>query len=91
MGVEHGGPQDCPCNRHNGDLGNVIADCCGVAEFEFEDDLVTLTGPNSVIGRAVVVHAKKDDLGRGTNAESKLTGNAGARIACGVIGFMKPG
>ena len=44
-------------------------------------------GDNSVIGRSVVVHAKEDDLGKGGDAESKRTGNAGQRVACGIIGL----
>lgn len=41
----------------------------------------------SIIGRAVVLHADADDLGRGGFADSKTTGHAGPRIACGVIGL----
>ena len=37
------------------------------------------------MGRAIVVHALEDDLGLGGDEESKKTGNAGARVGCGLI------
>ena len=72
--------------RHVGDMGNVKTDADGVAKGSFTDNLIKLIGPNSVIGRAVVIHAGEDDLGKGDSEESLKTGNAGGRNACGVIG-----
>jgi len=80
----HGSPEDK--NRHVGDLGNIATDKSGVATLDFEDTMISLNGPLSIIGRSVVVHAGTDDLGRGNNDESLKTGNAGGRAACGVIG-----
>ncbi|KHJ88394.1 copper/zinc superoxide dismutase, partial [Oesophagostomum dentatum] len=83
----HGGPTDNI--RHIGDLGSIEADEDGVARFSIRDRRVKILGPNSVIGRSFVVHADADDLGRGQGdkrPESIRTGNAGARLACGVIG-----
>ncbi|AQL06663.1 Superoxide dismutase [Zea mays] len=60
---EHGAPEDE--NRHAGDLGNVTAGADGVANINVTDSQIPLTGPNSIIGRAVVVHADPDDLGKG--------------------------
>jgi Cu-Zn family superoxide dismutase len=74
--------------RHVGDLGNVLADENGKANFELNDHQVQIMGPHSVIGRACVLHRKEDDLGTGGDEESKKTGNAGSRIACGVIGVV---
>lgn len=75
--------------RHVGDLGNITADSDGNAIFSFEDSLIKLRGPISIIGRSVVVHADPDDLGKGGNEASLTTGNSGKRIACGVIGYAK--
>ncbi|KAF8890014.1 superoxide dismutase, partial [Gymnopilus junonius] len=73
----HGAPT--ASSRHVGDLGNIKTDESGVANFELSDDLLSLNGPNSIIGYGT------DDLGLGGDEESLKTGNAGARSACGVI------
>ena len=83
----HGAPTDE--ERHIGDLGNVVANEEGVARIDITDKLVRLNGPDSVVGRSVVVHADVDDLGLGGTELSKTTGNAGGRLACGVIGLTK--
>ncbi|KAM5179902.1 superoxide dismutase [Cu-Zn] [Mantella aurantiaca] len=82
----HGGPEDA--ERHVGDLGNITSSG-GVADFELTDKQICLHGPNSVLGRTAVVHEKEDDLGKGGDNESLITGNAGGRLACGVIGICQ--
>lgn len=80
---------DCK-DRHAGDLINNIKPENGRVYIEYEDNLVSLFGKNSIIGRSIVIHDKEDDLGLGGNEESLKTGNAGDRIACFVIGIDKP-
>lgn len=84
-GLTHGAPEDEV--RHAGDLGNIIANAVGVAEATIVDTQIPLSGPNAVIGRALVVHELEDDLGKGGHELSLSTGNAGGRLACGVLGL----
>lgn len=75
----HGGPDDPADERHVGDLGNLESNADGVATYDRVDELLTVDGNTSILGRGVIVHAGADDL------ESQPTGDAGARLACGVI------
>lgn len=86
--VTHGGPADQV--RHVGDLGNVVADENGVVKTSFSDTVVSLFGSYSVLGRAIVVHAGVDDFGKTNHPDSLKTGNAGGRLACGIIGILSP-
>ncbi|MEP0822207.1 MAG: superoxide dismutase family protein [Ignavibacterium sp.] len=69
--------------RHVGDLGNIEADKGGNAHLEYVDPMLSFSGPNSIIGRGVIVHEKADDL------KTQPTGDAGGRLACGVVGVAK--
>ncbi|CAK9441396.1 uncharacterized protein LODBEIA_P52640 [Lodderomyces beijingensis] len=87
FGKTHGAPEDE--ERHVGDLGNISTDSHGVAKGTKQDLLIKLIGKDSVLGRTVVVHAGTDDYGKGGFEDSKTTGHAGARPACGVIGISE--
>ncbi len=77
-GMPHAGPADM--QRHAGDFGNITIESNGTGHLELVSDLLTVRpGPNSVVGRAVVFHEKVDDL------KTQPTGNAGGRLACGVV------
>ena len=78
----HGGPTTSPV--HAGDLGNITADTSGKGTIDLTVDNITLGGEkNDVLGKAVIIHAKEDDY------KSQPAGNAGARIAGGVIEMQK--
>jgi Cu-Zn family superoxide dismutase len=80
-GNPHGGPRDQ--KRHAGDLGNIVANVHGNAYYEETNSAMSLEGSDSIVGRAVVVHANPDDL------KTQPTGGSGARVACGVIRWNK--
>lgn len=67
--------------HHDGDMDNIVSNADGVARIDVHASSVTLGGgaSNDVAGKAVVVHAAPDDY------RSQPAGNAGARVACGVI------
>ena len=79
----HGGPG--MLERHVGDLGNIQTNAKGETKY-----VIKLRGSKcNIIGRGLIIHEDKDDCGKGGNAESLKTGNAGKRIACAVIGYSK--
>ncbi|XP_017027282.1 extracellular superoxide dismutase [Cu-Zn] isoform X2 [Drosophila kikkawai] len=82
--VDHGGPHHEV--RHVGDLGNLEVNSSGTIDITYTDTVISLTGKRTIIGRGCVLHELEDDLGQGNHTDSKKTGNAGGRIACGVIG-----
>ncbi len=69
--------------RHTGDMGNLEADASGKAHLELTDKMMKLSGDDAIVGHAIIVHEKADDL------KSQPTGDAGGRLACGVIGVAK--
>jgi Cu-Zn family superoxide dismutase len=80
--------------RHAGDLiNNITFDREGNFVYEYEDPLLNLfSNSDNIMGRSVVIHEKIDDLGLGKGdkrQESLITGNAGNRICCGIIGISK--
>ena len=88
----YGNTHGCPgmSKRHVGDLGNIKANNKGEARYTFYDNVIKLRGTKcNIIGRGLIIHEDEDDCGKGGNAESLKTGNAGKRIACAVIGFSK--
>jgi Cu-Zn family superoxide dismutase len=78
-GAPHGAPNDPASERHVGDLGNLEAGADGVARYERVDSVISLSGPNAIVGKAVIVHAGQDDY------TTQPTGAAGGRLACGII------
>ncbi|KAJ2941900.1 hypothetical protein O0L34_g10715 [Tuta absoluta] len=81
-GAPHGAPGDPIDARHAGDLGNICADEAGRATFRLIDNCLQVS---DIIGRSVAVTERADDLGRGQSPTSKIDGNSGNPVACGII------
>ena len=89
---EHGTIYTDINNSHTGDLiNNIKSDDKGEFKYEYLDPRLNIFGnvDESIIGCSVVIHDGVDDYGLGNNKESKITGNAGGRMDCAIIGKMK--
>jgi Cu-Zn family superoxide dismutase len=83
-GAHHGINNPLTPHPHAGDMDNITIEADGTSHQSVLDPRVTLApdAPNSLFangGTAIVIHAKADDM------MSDPAGNAGDRIACGVI------
>ncbi len=77
----HGGAE--ALEKHSGDMGNVIADAKGKVKLTFVLSGITIGGAEGILGKSVIVHENADDF------KTQPTGNAGGRVACGVIEALK--
>lgn len=84
----HWNPMDEPHGKrhsggefHAGDIANLEVgdDGTGKLEVTAEDWTIGTSEASDVIGKAVIIHADPDDF------VSQPSGNAGARIGCGVV------
>jgi Cu-Zn family superoxide dismutase len=66
---------------HLGDIGNIVVDAKGRGKLKFTTDRWTIGGPaeTDILRKSIIVHAAPDDF------TTQPTGNAGARIGCGVV------
>ncbi|XP_049742387.1 extracellular superoxide dismutase [Cu-Zn] isoform X2 [Elephas maximus indicus] len=85
----HYNPLGVPHPQHPGDFGNFWVRDGSLWKYRTGLN-ASLVGPHSIVGRAVVVHAGQDDLGRGGDQASVENGNAGPRLACCVVGVCGP-
>ena len=62
-------------NRHVGDLGNVTANRAGNIMINIQDSIIKLDNSiQSIVNRAIVLHAMRDDGGMGGFPDSTTTG-----------------
>lgn len=82
--TKHGDPNST--ERHMGDMGNISAvEDKEITTWAYEDYIIQVNGPYSIIGKTVVVHENEDDLGKGASEESQKNGNVGPPLFSGII------
>lgn len=74
---DHGRPETS--ERHLGDMGNIVTNAVGISKQVILLPKSSLTDMDKIVGKAVIIHEKADDL------KSQPAGNSGDRIACGLI------
>lgn len=65
--------------HHAGDFGNIEIQPDGTGHLVVVTSMLSLRGPNSPIGKAVILHTDADDC------KTQPTGNSGGRLACGLV------
>ena len=79
----HGAPTEA--EHHLGDLGNLVADSSGIAHYETISADILLEGENSIVGHALIIH-------EGTDAFlPQPSGDAGSKVACGIVTIEQAG
>ena len=68
-------------NRKVGNIGNIRSSWRGLADYYRWDDLIKLNGPNSVLGRTVIVHERPEKRDKATGEFP----SPGPPFACGII------
>jgi len=88
-------------DRHVGDLCNNITSIHGIVKMTYIDYLINLIPghPHCIVGKSIIIHDDEDDQGlyvcknigskeKSKLIKSKITGNAGKRIACANINYI---
>ncbi|CAF0940510.1 unnamed protein product [Adineta ricciae] len=84
--VTHGSETGNLRTRHVGDLGNITTNANGEVTIDRTDIIIQLYNTTqSIMNRTIVVHRMRDDGGQSGAPDSTTTGNAGARVLCGLI------
>jgi Cu-Zn family superoxide dismutase len=76
-GVAHACPEST--THHAGDFGNIEIKPDGSGHQVRVTAMLSSTGSNSPLGKAVILHTGEDDC------KTQPTGNSGGRLACGVV------